>query len=302
MASGMPREEVDLELAVRAAKEWGVSSAAVPRTFPLELADRLRASGIELDRRPRPLPAAPTRQERRRAGRDPPRPEGRRRGDGRRARPAAAAPSRSNGSVVLDGEPLTSERLKYEILRVFGEHGLAADEFIVSHGPQSAVGHDMGSGAIAPDEPIVIDIWPRDRESVCYADMTRTFVVGTPSDELARVPPARLRRARSARSSGSRGRRRAARSSPRSASSSSDAGHPTPAVEAARRGARQRLLPRARPRGRARGARAAVARPRARRDWSPATWSRSSRASTATATAACGSRTSCSSPRTAART
>jgi Xaa-Pro aminopeptidase len=42
----------------------------------------------------------------------------------------------------------------------------------------------MGSGAIAPDESIVIDIWPRDRESMCFADMTRTFVVGTPSDEL----------------------------------------------------------------------------------------------------------------------
>jgi Xaa-Pro aminopeptidase len=89
-----------------------------------------------------------------------------------------------NGSVVLDGEPLTSERVKLEILRVFGEHGLAAEEFIVSHGAQSAVGHDMGSGEIKPDEPIVIDIWPRDRESMCYADMTRTFVIGTPSDEL----------------------------------------------------------------------------------------------------------------------
>ena len=29
-----------------------------------------------------------------------------------------------NGAVLLDGEPLTSERVKHEILRVFGEHGL----------------------------------------------------------------------------------------------------------------------------------------------------------------------------------
>jgi Xaa-Pro aminopeptidase len=42
----------------------------------------------------------------------------------------------------------------------------------------------MGEGAILPDESIVIDIWPKDRESGCYADMTRTFVVGEPSDEL----------------------------------------------------------------------------------------------------------------------
>ena len=183
VASGMPREEVDLELAVRAAKEWGVSSAAVPGTFPLELADRLRATGTELtvdrdlflQRRRVKTDAELAGIRRAQKGAD--EAMGAARDLLRRAEP-------KNGSVVLDGEPLTSERLKFEILRVFGEHGLAADEFIVSHGPQSAVGHDMGSGAIAPDESIVIDIWPRDRESMCYADMTRTFVVGTPSDEL----------------------------------------------------------------------------------------------------------------------
>ncbi|MET0972725.1 MAG: Xaa-Pro peptidase family protein [Thermoleophilaceae bacterium] len=183
VASGMPREEVDLELAVRAAKEWGVSSAAVPGTFPLELADRLRATGTELtvdrdlflQRRRVKTDAELAGIRRAQKGAD--EAMGAARDLLRRAEP-------KNGSVVLDGEPLTSERLKFEILRVFGEHGLAADEFIVSHGPQSAVGHDMGSGAIVSDESIVIDIWPRDRESMCYADMTRTFVVGTPSDEL----------------------------------------------------------------------------------------------------------------------
>ena len=183
VATGKPREEVDLELSLRAAKEWGVSSAAVPSTFPLERADHLRAAGIELkvdrdlfvQRR-----RVKTKEEldgikRAQKGAD-----------------AAMAAARElfrraepqNGSVLLDGEPLTSERVKHEILRVFGEHGLAADEFIVSHGPQSAVGHDLGSGEIRPDESIVIDLWPRDRESMCYADMTRTFVIGTPSDEL----------------------------------------------------------------------------------------------------------------------
>ena len=42
---------------------------------------------------------------------------------------------------------------------------MVADEFIVSHGAQSAVGHDMGSGAIAAGEPVVIDLWPRDIET-----------------------------------------------------------------------------------------------------------------------------------------
>jgi Xaa-Pro aminopeptidase len=183
VATGMPREEADLELSLRAAKEWRVSSAAVPSTFPLELADRLRGAGVELtvdrdlfvQRR-----RVKTKEELagiKRAQKGADEAMAAARELFRRAEP-------QNGSVLLDGQPLTCERVKHEILRVFGEHGLAADEFIVSHGPQSAVGHDLGSGEIRPDESIVIDLWPRDRESMCYADMTRTFVIGEVSDEL----------------------------------------------------------------------------------------------------------------------
>jgi Xaa-Pro aminopeptidase len=92
----------------------------------------------------------------------------------------------SNGTLTADGEPLTCERLKLVVEGVFGEHGLSAEEFVVSHGPQTAIGHEMGSGPLAPNEPIVFDLFPRDRESGCYADMTRTFVVGKPDDELVR--------------------------------------------------------------------------------------------------------------------
>jgi hypothetical protein len=83
-----------------------------------------------------------------------------------------------------DGEPLTVERVKRAIGDAFADHDCFADEFIVSHGPQSAIGHHMGEGVIQVNEPIVIDIWPQDRESSCFADMTRSFVVGEPSDEV----------------------------------------------------------------------------------------------------------------------
>jgi Xaa-Pro aminopeptidase len=155
----------------------------VPSTFPLELADRLRANGVELvvDRdfflQRRRVKNAAELAGIRRAQKGADDAMGAARDLFRRAEP-------QNGAVLLDGQPLTCERVKHEILRVFGDHGLSADDFIVSHGAQSAVGHDMGSGPIAPDEAIVIDIWPRDRESMCFADMTRTFVIGTPSDEL----------------------------------------------------------------------------------------------------------------------
>src|SRR5262249_22928742 len=56
--------------------------------------------------------------------------------------------------------------------------------FIVAHGPQTAVAHELGSGPIAPGEPVVIDLWPRDQATACHADMTRTYVVGEPGPEL----------------------------------------------------------------------------------------------------------------------
>jgi Xaa-Pro aminopeptidase len=42
----------------------------------------------------------------------------------------------------------------------------------------------MGSGPIQAGEPVIIDLWPRDADSACFADMTRTFVVGEAPAEL----------------------------------------------------------------------------------------------------------------------
>src|SRR4030095_4826144 len=100
------------------------------------------------------------------------------------ARELLRAADRQNGSLLLAGAHLTCERLKLAVEQAFTANGAFADEFIVSHGPQTAVGHDMGSGPIAPEEAVCLDPFPRDRESGCFADMTRVFVVGTPSDEL----------------------------------------------------------------------------------------------------------------------
>jgi Xaa-Pro aminopeptidase len=184
IAKGMKREDMDLEVCTRTCKELGVKSAVVPTTFPLGIADRLRADGVEL------TPDHEFFVSRRRV-----KSQAELEGIARAQRGAEAGMAAArdllsraepqNGSVVVEGEPLTCERLKLAIQQAFTEHDLFADEFIVSHGAQTAVGHDMGSGPIAPGEPVVIDLWPRDRQSACYADMTRTFVVGETSDELA---------------------------------------------------------------------------------------------------------------------
>jgi Xaa-Pro aminopeptidase len=182
-AQGLSREEIELEVILRAARQFGLEQALVPSTFPLEVADHLRANGIEVKadrelfigrrRVKNEAELAGIRRAQRAAE-----------GAMDAAREHLRAAERQNGNLVVDGEPLTCERLKLVVEQVFSEHGVFADEFIVSHGPQTAIGHDMGSGPIAPNEPIVFDLFPRDRESGCYCDMTRTFVVGEPSEEL----------------------------------------------------------------------------------------------------------------------
>jgi Xaa-Pro aminopeptidase len=182
---GLILEQINREVALLACRELGIESVVAPPTFPLEIADHLRSGGVEV-RADRELFDA------RRRVKNEHELAGIRRAqaaceaamDAARALLRSAVPN--GGALKVDGEPLTSERLKAAIERVFSEHGATASESIVSHGLQTAVGHDMGSGPIAPNEPIVLDLFPRDRESGCYADMTRTFVVGEPPEELVR--------------------------------------------------------------------------------------------------------------------
>ena len=184
--SGKNRYEVGDELVARAVRALGVERAIVPGSFPVSIADHLRGLGIELtpdrewfDRLRRVKSGAEL------AGI-------------RRAQTAAEAgmaaarellheakTANRSGGLVVGGEPLTSERVKASVSLAFIEHGATAEDFIVSHGPQSAIGHHLGSGQLHADETIVIDLWPRDNESGCFADMTRTFVVGRIDDEVA---------------------------------------------------------------------------------------------------------------------
>ena len=182
-AQGLKAWQIELETAVRGCRELGIERAVVPPSFPLGHADHLRSNGIEVaverdlfDDRRRSKTATEIAGIRR----------------AQRACEAALDASRDllrkarpNGAgLEVDGEPLTCERIKRVIEEVFADHDVEGSDMIVSHGAQTAVGHNMGSGQIAPDEPIVFDLFPRDKATGCYSDMTRTYVVGEPSDEM----------------------------------------------------------------------------------------------------------------------
>jgi Xaa-Pro aminopeptidase len=155
----------------------------VPENFPVWLADRVRADGVELDVDQELF------DDRRRA-----KTEAQLAGMRRAQRAAEAAmdvcrellrrAEIRGDELLLDGEQLTVERVKGDMNVAFASHDTTADEYIVAPGPQGAVGHDMGSGPIRPSTPLVVDIFPRDNTSAVFTDMTRTFVVGDVPDQV----------------------------------------------------------------------------------------------------------------------
>jgi Xaa-Pro aminopeptidase len=180
---GLPRREIAAQLALRGVASVGIERATVPENFPVWLADRLRASGVELD-------VDQERFDDRRRAKTAAQLEGMRRAQ--RAAEAAMDACREllrrseirGDELLLDGEQLTVERVKADMGIVFAAHDTTADEYIVAPGAQGAVGHDMGSGPIRPSTPLVVDIFPRDNASAVYTDMTRTFVVGDVPDDV----------------------------------------------------------------------------------------------------------------------
>jgi Xaa-Pro aminopeptidase len=181
---GLRPHEISREVYLRACRELGLEGAIVPERFPLEVADHLRGAGIEL------IPDAEHFRSRRRVKSDVELAGIRRAQRAAEAAMAAvrdvlARAERHNGGLDFEGGTLTCELLKRHVDAAFVEHGASADESIVSHGAQTAVAHDMGSGAIGADDVVLLDLFPLDRESACYADMTRVFAVGEPPGELS---------------------------------------------------------------------------------------------------------------------
>src|SRR5262249_22677984 len=103
----------------------------------------------------------------------------------RGVRAAEAAMAAVRDRLRQSGDP-TVEQLRSEAQMAVIRHGAVPhDMTIIAPGPQGADQHDQGSGAIPRDVPIVVDIFPRDLESGCWGDLTRTLCVGKPPDELA---------------------------------------------------------------------------------------------------------------------
>jgi Xaa-Pro aminopeptidase len=85
---------------------------------------------------------------------------------------------------MLGGEPLTAESVRAALRDACRRSGAPAPLDVIVASVWQGTGHDPGSGPLPANLPIVIDLWPRDEASGCWADMTRTFVVGEVSDAV----------------------------------------------------------------------------------------------------------------------
>jgi Xaa-Pro aminopeptidase len=164
--------------------DHGVERVLVPGRFPLGTADGLRGSGVAVEVDESDAVAGI------RAVKAPEEIDHIRRAQRANERAMAAAESLIESASVVEGvlhregDPLTSEAVRREIELTLLREECALDETIVACGADAADPHDRGSGPLRADEPIVVDIFPRDKETRYHADMTRTFVKGDPSETL----------------------------------------------------------------------------------------------------------------------
>jgi len=163
----------------------GVDSVAVPPRFPLRTADGLREQGVSVtaDRESALTGVRATKTD---EEIDHVR-ETQRANEAAMARAEeliAGASVDGKDRLVHDGKVLTSERVRGAIEMTLLQHGCALDETIVACGRDAADPHDRGSGPLRVDEPIIVDIFPRSKDTKYHSDMTRTFLHGTPGDTL----------------------------------------------------------------------------------------------------------------------
>ena len=153
----------------------GLQRAVVP-PVSVGLLEHIRSSGVELWSTSGISTAAPL--------------EGGHELDGIRLRSVpprpGCAPAPACSVTARARENLTVEEVKAAVGAAFEAHGCSTEDFIVPPGRREPSGTRWATDRSRAGEPVIFDLWPRDRESSCFADMTRTFVAGgEPDGELA---------------------------------------------------------------------------------------------------------------------
>jgi Xaa-Pro aminopeptidase len=97
----------------------------------------------------------------------------------------ANADANANGELQHNSETLTSEIVRKHISSFLQERNFSNPfDSIVATLPHVAECHHHGTGPLLTGESVVVDIFPRDNETLYWGDCTRTVVHGQPREEM----------------------------------------------------------------------------------------------------------------------
>ena len=99
----------------------------------------------------------------------------------------ARAPARADGVLLDNNQPLTSERVRAMVDHWLLDRGYANPPSIIAGGPVGGDCHDLGHGELRTGQPVIVDVFPRSRETLYYGDCTRSVVHGDVPDEIRRM-------------------------------------------------------------------------------------------------------------------
>jgi Xaa-Pro aminopeptidase len=183
--AGVSAEDAETETVLRALHQLDVTDAKVPGEFPVRIADRLRAAGIALTVDDEAIKAR--RRAKSGAELDGIRQAQRAAEAGMTAAAALLARSEpgADGALYVEDEVLLAEHVRAALRSACAEHGAPCPPDVMVGSVLQGYGHEPGAGPLPAGIPIVIDLWPQHESSGCWADMTRTFLVGDPPREAA---------------------------------------------------------------------------------------------------------------------
>ena len=182
--AGFPHRLIGAEIVRRSLDRVGATSAVIPPSFPVVVADYLREKAVDLTvdaaawdlRRRRKAPWELEAIE--------------------RAQRAAETAMLTAAHMLRESEPTTEGHLRFEgeiltaeLLREAMEaelltQGAESNSILIQSGAGPMMGHAQGTGPILPNQTCIIDCFPRERKHGAFSDMTRTFVPGRPSQEV----------------------------------------------------------------------------------------------------------------------
>jgi Xaa-Pro aminopeptidase len=99
----------------------------------------------------------------------------------------ANSEANSEGVLCVKGSPLTSEQLRTMIDTFLLERNFFNPPCIVAGGSDGGDCHELGSGKLYTEQPVIIDIFPLDKKTMYNGDCTRTVVHGDIPEEITRM-------------------------------------------------------------------------------------------------------------------